>query len=266
MSDYNNLTEDEEKRHPVTPYISSHLSRTFWFQNDDDAVTTGEDWQASRHKLHCFYTSPHFYYSITILLILSVCIIQFTSQHHLRSYLPPSDGPSPLCGSSPEEARAIGCTFDVYVNGWLPAACYDRAVAEQSESNSSDLHTSATGRTTFPVYWDEGMTEPATLEDVMLAAFENGEDGYNVRFHTVWEYHRAHCLHLWRLAASALQRLSEGKRDVGVYYKAASPEHVWHCNKVIIEGDARSPEKKDTITPGIGRCVWLGNLENVAYR
>lgn len=115
MSDYNSLTEDEEKRHLVTSYFSSQPFRIFWFQNDDDAVTTSKNRQASRRKLHYLFTSPHLYYSITILLILGVCIIQFISQHHLRIYLDPSHGMNPLCGSSPEEARAIGCTFDVYV-------------------------------------------------------------------------------------------------------------------------------------------------------
>ncbi|TEA18234.1 hypothetical protein C8034_v011479 [Colletotrichum sidae] len=154
----------------------------------------------------------------------------------------------------------MGCVFDVYVNEWLPPPCYDRAVAEKSESNTTDLYPAATGRTTFPLYWDVAMSEPATLKDVMLAAFDNVDSSSPTEFYLAWEYHRAHCLHLWRLAVSALRRLDSGEESVGVYYKSADPEHAWHCNKIVIMGDTRGVDDITSLAPGIGRCTMLGRV------
>lgn len=153
------------------------------------------------------------------------------------------------------ETRLTGSSSE-----WLPASCYDRAVAEVSESNLSDLYPAAAGRTTFPLFWDQAMIKPATLEDVMLAAFENIENGFQIEFYTAWEFHRAHCLHLWRLTVSALEQLDRGKRNVGVYYKSVSPEHAWHCNRFIVDGDTRDPDKITSIAPGVGKCVVLNSF------
>ncbi|KAF3801495.1 hypothetical protein GCG54_00014709, partial [Colletotrichum gloeosporioides] len=143
-----------------------------------------------------------------------------------------------------------------HVSVWLPPTCYDRAVAEKSESNFTDLYPAAAGRTTFPLFWDAAMTRRATLEDVMLTAFENIEND-EVDFYVAWEFHRAHCLHLWRLTVSAMHRLDRGEKDVGVYYRCVDPEHAWHCNKIMINGDTRDPDDITSIAPGVGKCVVL---------
>ncbi|KZL80726.1 hypothetical protein CI238_11353 [Colletotrichum incanum] len=232
------------------------------FDEDVEALVATKTQSASRRKLRCLVTSPYFLYLTTIITILSLYGIQLSDQDSLWSHMPPArlDGIESMCGASAEEARSMGCVFDVYVNEWLPALCYDRAVAEMSESNSSDLYPAAAGRTTFPLFWDSAMVKPATLEDVMLTAFNNIENGFNIDFYTAWEYHRAHCLHLWRLTVSALQRIDRGEKNVGVYYKSASPEHVWHCNKFILKGDTRDPDDITSITPGIGKCVVLNSF------
>ncbi|KAK3935757.1 hypothetical protein QBC46DRAFT_421361 [Diplogelasinospora grovesii] len=261
-------TIEEAEKKPLT----SPDGRTFWFPGEGGAPIGEKNKRENttfRGRLGAILTSAHLYYCIIIFLLVGLYIRDLTafSRWHSRLSTPPtpSEDLPPLCGASPEEARALGCVFDVYVNGWLPAACYDKAVAEMSESNDTDLFPAAGGRTTYPIYWDEEFTKRATLEDVEAAAFANGEDGFNVRFHIAYDYHRAHCLHLWRLTASAAERLVRGERAVGVYYKAASPEHAWHCSKIIIEGDGRDPNKKDRITPGVGRCVGLDDAWNEMY-
>ncbi|KAK2040787.1 hypothetical protein LZ31DRAFT_473761 [Colletotrichum somersetense] len=211
----------------------------------------------------CLYrlaTSLHFLYSIIIMIVLSLYIIQLSNQENFRSHVLDFVGVNrskSLCGTSQEEAQSLGCAFDVYVNEWLPPSCYDREVADLSESNSSDLYPIAAGRTAFPVFSDSTMDEPSLVQDVMLAAFDNVENGYRNHFFLEWEYHRTHCLHLWRLASSAIQRVQQGERKVGLYYKAADPKHVWHCNKLIAEADNRNPDKITDLVPGIGRCVIL---------
>ncbi|WQF90460.1 hypothetical protein CDEST_15474 [Colletotrichum destructivum] len=256
MALYNSFAISEEEM-PL-----AGLTLPYALNEDDEAVVATEKQYASRSKLRCVVTSPHFLYSTIIIVTLSLYIIQPSAQENLRSHMPPLriDGIKPMCGASQAEARSMGCVFDVYVNEWLPAACFDRAVAEVSESNSSDLYPAAAGRTSFPLFWDKAMARPATLEDVMLAAFENVANGFKINFYTAWDFHRAHCLHLWRLTVSAVQRLDRGEKDVGVYYKSASPEHAWHCNKLIVEWDTRDPDKISTLNPGIGDCVILNRF------
>ncbi|KAJ0165678.1 hypothetical protein CTA2_10391 [Colletotrichum tanaceti] len=177
--------------------------RVAGFWDGDNALLASEiECAPSRNRLRRLITSPHFLYSTTIVIILGLYLFQLNVQESPRPYKPPAkvDGTERVCGASQEEARSLGCEFDVYVYQWLPPSCYDRPVAEKSESNSSDLYPAAAGRTTFPLFWDPDMVKPATLEDAMLAAFENIENGFAIEFYTAWEYHRAHCLHLWRLS------------------------------------------------------------------
>ncbi|KZL64631.1 hypothetical protein CT0861_07512 [Colletotrichum tofieldiae] len=256
MTTYNSSITTREKRPLAMPTLHRKVSEA------REALIASKIQCASRSKLRCLVTSPYLLFSATIIIILGLYAIQLSARQNLWSLMPPVriDGNKSMCGSSQEEARSMGCVFDVYVNEWLPGSCYDRAVAEVSESNSSDLYPAAAGRTTFPLFWDSAMTKPATLEDVMLAAFENVDNGFDIDFYTAWEFHRAHCLHLWRLTVSALQRLDRGEKTVGVYHKSASSQHAWHCNKFIVEGDARDPDKITSITPGIGKCVTLNSV------
>ncbi len=160
-------------------------------------------------------------------------------------------------------------TFVATPSVWLPATCYDRAVVQQSESNSSELYPAAGGLSPWPIYWDKEMTRRAELDDLMAAAFTNDKHGYkpglNIQFHIAYDFHRAHCLHMWRLGVNAADRLTKGERNVGIYWKVASRDHAWHCTKIIIEGDGRDPSSYDTITPGIGRCVGLDDVWNGVY-
>ncbi|WQF86415.1 hypothetical protein CDEST_11429 [Colletotrichum destructivum] len=256
MAVYNGFATNKEDVSLARP------TRSCRFQEDDNSLPASGIQCVSCNKLRCLITSPHFLYSTTIIILLGLYIFQLGARGNLRSYTPSTkiNRTQTICGASQEEARSMGCVFDVYVNEWLPASCYDRAVAEVSESNLSDLYPAAAGRSTFPLFWDQAMVKRATVEEVMLAAFENIENGFQIEFYTAWEFHRAHCLHLWRLTVSALQQLDRGKRNVGVYYKSVSPEHAWHCNRFIVEGDTRDPDKITSIAPGVGKCVVLNSF------
>ncbi|KAH8585849.1 hypothetical protein B0O99DRAFT_529900 [Bisporella sp. PMI_857] len=218
-------------------------------------------------RLRSILTSVHLYYLSIIIFFFTLYMTQRISQNRVRLSSPPmptSNLPL-LCGSTPSEALAMGCVFDSYVIGWLPAACYDPAVAKLSQNNTSDSLSLAGGSTAFPIYWDEEMTRKASLEDFRGGALVNGENGSTIRLYTAWENHRAHCLHVWRLGVSAAERLAKGERNVGVYYKAASPEHVEHCIRVIVGGGDQEHAKTATFTPGVSRCVGLDDAWNDSY-
>jgi hypothetical protein len=130
-------------------------------------------------------------------------------------------------------------------------------MADLSENRSSDLFSLTGEGATFPVYWDEKMTRQASLEEYMTAAVVNGEDG-DIRFYTSWDFHRAHCLHVWRLIVSAAERMAKGEKNLAVYYEAASAGHVEHCSQIIMDGD--NPERDEGpsfFKPSVGRCTSL---------
>lgn len=158
------------------------------------------------------------------------------------------------CGNSPSDAKFLGCSFDMFANAWIPAACYDGLVASNSESG-----------TIYPVFWDSNHTRPATQEEVKLAAFANNENATTLKyFHTASEWHVAHCLHLWRLAASAAESLASGVKSVGIYSKAADLKHAMHCSKIIM-GFGEKDGRDGAIAPVIGRCVGLDEMWDVSY-
>ncbi|KAH8879238.1 hypothetical protein GQ53DRAFT_834299 [Thozetella sp. PMI_491] len=258
---------DEEE--PLTSTASS--SRTFWFQEEGGAPLHHRNGGWVRRSCYAVFTSPHLYYLTAIFFLLGLYASPITSQWRFGSRPAPVPAPHvrPLCGKSVKEAVALGCTFDFYSDVWLPAMCYDRTVVEQSESNLTELYPLAGGLSPFPIYWDKEMTKLATVEDVMETAFINDKHGYkpdlNIEFHIDYGYHRAHCLHMWRLGVNAADRLTKGERNVAIYWKVASRAHAWHCSKIIIEGDYRDPSSYDTMTPGIGRCVGMDDFWNDAY-
>ncbi|RAO67434.1 uncharacterized protein BHQ10_003446 [Talaromyces amestolkiae] len=158
------------------------------------------------------------------------------------------------CGSSPSEARSLGCSFDIFANAWIPASCYNALVASDSESGN-----------TYPIFWDSNHTHPATQEDMELAAFANSRDITSLQyFHAASEWHVAHCLHLWRLAASAAESLTKGVKGVGIYAKAADLHHAMHCSKIIM-GFGQKAGKDGAIAPVIGRCVGMDEMWNLSY-
>ncbi|KAK2002411.1 hypothetical protein LX36DRAFT_730298 [Colletotrichum falcatum] len=239
-----------------------HIRPTLSHKEKEDSKILSAEKSKWASRLYRLATSLYFLYSITITIVLSLYTIQLSNQENFRSHMlhVGVNRSKSLCGASYEEAQSLGCAFDVYVNEWLPPSCYNREVAELSESNSSDLYPIAAGRNAFPVFWDSAMDEPASVKDVMLAAFDNVKNGYRIHFFLEWEYHRAHCLHLWRLILSAMQRVQQGERNVGLYYKAADPKHVWHCNKLIAEADNRDPDRITDLVPSIGRCIIFNSL------
>jgi hypothetical protein len=158
------------------------------------------------------------------------------------------------CGSSPSEAKSLGCSFDIFANAWIPVSCYNALVASDSELG-----------TIYPIFWDSKHTRPATQADMEVAAFANSRNATSIQyFHTSSEWHVAHCLHLWRLAASAAESLTKGVKGVGIYSKAADLHHARHCSNVIM-GFIQKPGKDGAIAPVIGRCVGMDEMWDLSY-
>jgi hypothetical protein len=82
------------------------------------------------------------------------------------------------CGSTPQEARALGCIFDVMSFAWTPPACYDGALSQQIQDK--------TGPWVF--YLDHNATMPIGTYDQLTSEL------------VVWtehSYHVSHCNYAW---------------------------------------------------------------------
>lgn len=128
------------------------------------------------------------------------------------------------CGSTPDEARAAGCNFDVISFCWLPDRCYDKELSQGFD----DMHT-------WEWFLDPNKTQPVSHEQAMTGEF----DGLFVN----WEYHLRHCTAMWEKMHRAL--IGEGKLAVDGYI--GSLNHTRHCSHMLLSDRDVSFEAINTI-------------------
>jgi hypothetical protein len=125
------------------------------------------------------------------------------------------------CGSSPAEAKAMGCVFDVMSFAWTPPQCYDHATSQQ--------YLDRNGPWIF--YLDHNATQPLEFED--LSDHE-----------IVWtehSYHIVHCLYAWERGHMAMN-MGKGTMIPG---EMGSINHTRHCVDLLDDvGEAAAPAKK----------------------
>lgn len=116
------------------------------------------------------------------------------------------------CGSSPEEAIARGCHFDVISFCWLAHDCYD-----------SELSDDFRHRYHLEWFVDSDRKIPLSYEDIMT--------GKHTGLYVNWEYHIAHCTAMWKkMHRAILGDLGKGAIDsyIGSY------EHTKHCEMMLL--------------------------------
>ena len=118
--------------------------------------------------------------STVFILALLVAIVVYHSTLPERSY---------GCGSTPEEARAKGCHFELTGSSWLHKDCYD----PETEAEFLAFHD-------WKFFSDNNYTQEVPLSDVRKG---NG-NGYYV----TQEYHGTHCAFLMKKFHRAV---SEGR-------------------------------------------------------
>jgi hypothetical protein len=123
---------------------------------------------------------------------------------------PPSSSP---CGSSPAEARNLGCRFDVMSFSWLPAPCYDEELVEDFLSRKQWIYYRR------PLSNDFGNQVP--MDEVLAGDYE--------RLFVTWEFHKAHCAYMMRKLHRAILAglLLDGY--IGNY------NHTKHCTEAMME-------------------------------
>ena len=116
-----------------------------------------------------------------------------------------------ICGNSTQEARSHGCRYDVLLNNWVPAPCYDADfVAEYEEDGSS-----------------------AAFHDVALTQrIEGGAEalGELEFYYTSRRDHINHCAMMWRKQFAALF-----ERRATFDSVVANPYHTEHCSQYLLD-------------------------------
>ncbi|WQF79243.1 hypothetical protein CDEST_04257 [Colletotrichum destructivum] len=135
--------------------------------------------------------------------------------------------PAP-CGTSPSQARAAGCLFDLVSFNWLPPQCHD---AELAASFEADL------RSAGHLAWYE---DPRGARPIPRARVATGEvSGVYVSL----GYHLRHCTAMWRRMHRALMQGGGGLGRVDGYIW--SYHHTRHCEEMLLEAAFDSGSSDD---------------------
>ncbi|KAK8100771.1 hypothetical protein PG999_011145 [Apiospora kogelbergensis] len=115
------------------------------------------------------------------------------------------------CGNSTKEAKSRSCRFDVLLNNWVPAPCYDvDFIAEYEEDGSSSA------------YRDAALTQRIELGGEALGALEF--------YYTSRRDHVNHCAVMWRKQFANLF-----ERRAAFDSVIADPFHTEHCSQYLLD-------------------------------
>lgn len=122
------------------------------------------------------------------------------------------------CGSSPSDALARGCTFDIMTTSWQHPDCYDAEL----NAEITALHGP------WKFYWSSGPPDVRPQDD-MLHVIPTEELGFHQGlFWATREYHVWHCTYAWRSMHRALERGRKIDKFLSDY------EHTAHCARLLV--------------------------------
>ncbi|MCJ1310494.1 hypothetical protein MMC25_004158 [Agyrium rufum] len=142
-------------------------------------------------------------------LITTFAISAQTLSGHFQAKEPPIMY-SP-CGSTPDEARSLGCTFDIISFSFLPPRCHDPELAAEFASLRQ-----------WEWFEDQNQTQPIPQEVALSGNYEG--------LYVNWDYHITHCVFMWRKMHRAFQR--GGKSAIDGYI--APEAHTKHCGMMLV--------------------------------
>ncbi|KXH64749.1 hypothetical protein CNYM01_02063 [Colletotrichum nymphaeae SA-01] len=199
--------------------------------------------QPNRRSITTTYTRLALLLTITLLLgaALSALITTIltthlrtlnTSHRNDNTLASPSDPSSRTvtylqtapCGSTPAQARAAGCDFDLISFNWLPPQCHDAALAETFEAELVEA-----GQLAW--FTDANRTAPSlTREQIMTGEYSG--------VYVSLGYHLRHCTAMWRRMHRALMQSRGGEGGSGGLERVDSYiwsyHHTRHCEEVLL--------------------------------
>jgi len=144
------------------------------------------------------------------------------------------------CGYTPQEARDRGCVFDVMMQLWTPAACFDEVLSNRFLE---------VGNWTW--YADPGAEHVFTLEEM--------RKGEHDAVYVAQDYHITHCIYAWERLVRAMRTRSP------LITELISYDHVIHCrHKTLQRADGGATIRGVRAPTGYTQCAmydtWQVNL------
>lgn len=145
------------------------------------------------------------------------------------------------CGETADEARALGCSYDVMMQEWTPEACIDWPLAERFLS---------AGNWTW---WADAGAEK------VYNAYEVALGNHDVVY-VDQSYHRHHCIFTWERLVRAM------RTGRPLIEKLVSYDHVMHCRMNTLKTAAEGAQSvRGVVAPtAFVKCasydVWLEHL------
>ncbi|KAI1336264.1 hypothetical protein F5Y15DRAFT_209279 [Xylariaceae sp. FL0016] len=131
------------------------------------------------------------------------------------------------CGNNWQEAKELGCRFDVMASRWYSPECHDQEVLDGMLSEPRVNWN-------FTWYEDRNHTKVVPSETVIRGEFD--------KVYVENLFHIKHCLYLWRKLHHAVLTNKAVDEDI------LSFEHTTHCTKMIMEWTAPDFERHSVTT------------------
>jgi hypothetical protein len=148
------------------------------------------------------------------------------------------EAPIQDCGSNPDEARANGCIFDVMMQLWTPAACFDEVLSNRFLE---------VGNWTW--YADPSASHIYTLEEM--------RKGEHDAVYVAQDYHVTHCIYAWEKLVRAM------RNQQPLITELISYDHVIHCrHKTLQRQDGGSSIRGVRAPTGWTRCAPYDTWKN----
>ena len=183
---------------------------------------------------------PTLLQSLTILLLLgiiyllSIRVSTTTTATVTLNRLPSSakNDDTAGCGTTPQEAIAHGCVFDLLNYAWSPPACY-----------SPSLMNEYLNGTMYKWYLDRNATQELPQDTDVLS--------HQPRVWTQHGYHLQHCLYAWKVLHHAVAAGSP------IIEFVLGEEHTDHCIRVLRDHGGDDKDKVNTVSKmWFNKCVW----------
>jgi hypothetical protein len=169
---------------------------------------------------------------VSLVIVITVGVLTFIALTPRSGYSP--DVLSNHCGSTSEEAIALGCKFDVLNYAWQPPECFDEDVFNRYWEKSQEHG---------PLKWYADSTFTTELpQDIELL------------MHTprVWSEHRfhiLHCMYAWELIHHAVTLKKPVVEFISHY------NHTMHCADTAMTENWT--ENDTSIKASHNRCVMM---------
>ncbi|TID22238.1 hypothetical protein E2P81_ATG11344 [Venturia nashicola] len=134
------------------------------------------------------------------------------------------------CGTTPAQALAAGCKYDILLNAFVPNPCYDDEFILEYTDDSS-----------WGAYSDANLT-------ILLSVQQMSESEY---YYTSVRDHKNHCGILWKKQFFAL--FEEGRAIDTI---VASAGHTDHCAQYLMDVEESKVDEATRVERGFAGC-WI---------